>query len=49
LTKAIFLARLTITPLLERVSAHTAAEARATKMRNTPGPTEWLARYSSAS
>ncbi|MGH3921995.1 MAG: hypothetical protein ACRDTT_03840 [Pseudonocardiaceae bacterium] len=49
MTKARFLARFPMTPLAERATSHTGATARATKIRNTPGPTVCVARYSSAS
>src|SRR4051812_37505912 len=48
LTKARFLARLTSTPSAERVTSQTGATARATRIRNTPRSTSWVARYSSA-
>ena len=37
-----------ITPPADRLTFHTVARARATRTRKTPGPTLWLARYSSA-
>src|ERR1700756_2612428 len=37
-----------ITPPGDRRTFHTVARARATRTRKTPGPTLWLARYSSA-
>ncbi|PIJ36166.1 hypothetical protein BMW24_005465 [Mycobacterium heckeshornense] len=40
---------LTITPVLaERATFHTGAGALATSTKNTPVPTAWVARYSSA-
>jgi hypothetical protein len=42
------LARLPITPLPERLTSHTDAGARATRIKKTPAPTVWVARYSSA-
>jgi hypothetical protein len=39
-----FFARLRSTPLGERSTSYTVAPARATRIKNTPVPTVWLAR-----
>jgi hypothetical protein len=38
------LLKVAITPLAERLTSQTVAAARATKMRNTPRDTVWVAR-----
>ncbi len=45
---SVFFSKLTITPERDWVTFHTVAGARATSTMNTPIPTGWAARYSSA-
>jgi hypothetical protein len=48
LTYSGFFSRFPMTPPADRFTFHTVARARATMIKNTPGPTTFLARYSSA-
>jgi len=48
LTYSLFFSRLVMIPLADRLTFHTGAGAFATKIKNTPGPTECVLRYSAA-
>ena len=48
MTYSLFFSRFVMTPPADRLTFHTDARARATRIRKTPRPTLWPARYSSA-
>ena len=48
MTYSLFFSSAVMTPPADRFTFHTAARARATKIKKTPGLTTFLARYSSA-